>query len=211
MAAAYCPDDSVRVRLNMIASLNGSSIGSDGTSETLTNRVDRTILGILRAQSDVVVVGAESVRTEGYRVPRSVPLAIMSSTGDLAGHRLEVREGARVMLLIPETVSALPELPRGSDVVRVPTEGRRLSVAAVLAALRQRNFERVMCEGGASVFGQFLASGQVDEICLTTAPRVVLPGLPVATGVSIVTDDYALTLLAVDDSCSTYTRWTRVR
>ncbi|WP_181134458.1 dihydrofolate reductase family protein, partial [Rathayibacter sp. AY1D5] len=71
----------------MIASVTGSSTGSDGTSETLTNRVDRTILGVVREQADVVLVGAASVRAEGYRVPRRVPLAVVSASGDLAGHR----------------------------------------------------------------------------------------------------------------------------
>ena len=99
--AAYLHGAGIRVRLNMIASVNGSSIGSDGTSETLTNRVDRTILGVIRAQADVVLVGAASVRAEGYRVPKRAPLAIVSSSGDLAGHRLEVQEGARVLLLLP--------------------------------------------------------------------------------------------------------------
>lgn len=208
---AYLPSDAVRVRLNMIASLNGSSIGSDGTSETLTNRVDRTILGVIRAQSDVVVVGAASVRAEGYRVPKRVPLAIVSSTGDLAGHRLDLQEGARVLLLLPASAPAPLSLPRGVEVVPVPAAGSRLGVEAVLTALHELGLDRVVCEGGASLSGQFLASGLVDEVCLTTAPRVVLPGLPVATSGAAVDDRYELTALAADDAGFTYARWSRAR
>ncbi|MWV49941.1 pyrimidine reductase [Rathayibacter sp. VKM Ac-2803] len=206
---AYRPPDALRVRLNMIASVNGSSIGSDGTSETLTNRVDRTILGVIRAQADVVLVGAASVRAEGYRVPKRVPLAIASVSGDLAGHRLELQEGARVLLLVPESRRPVHDLPRGVEVVEVPGDGGRLSVDAMLDALADLGLHRVVCEGGATLSGQFLASGRVDEICLTTAPRIVLPGLPVAATGAVVDDRYALTLLAVDDSGFSYARWGR--
>ncbi|OOB90125.1 dihydrofolate reductase family protein [Rathayibacter sp. VKM Ac-2630] len=208
---AYRPADAVRVRLNMIASVNGSSIGSDGTSETLTNRVDRTILGVIRAQAQVVLVGAASVRAEGYRVPRRVPLAVVSSSGDLAGHRLRLQDGARVLLLVPESLTATGPLPTGVEVVRVPAAEGRMSAAAMLAALAALGLERVVCEGGASLSGQFLAAGLVDEICLTTAPRVVLPGLPVATTGTAVDEGYALERLAVDDAGFTYARWTRIR
>lgn len=211
IARFYQPADTVRIRLNMIASVNGSSIGSDGTSETLSNRVDRTILRVVRAQADVVVVGAASVRAEGYQVPKTVPLAIVSGSGDLAGHRLKLHEGARVLLLVPQSRGAVANLPSGIEVVPVPSPGPRLSVPAVLEALRERNLERVVCEGGASLSGQFLTSGLVDEVCLTTAPRVVLPGLPLATGTAAVDHTFELTSLATDDSCFIYARWTRTR
>ncbi|PPI07522.1 dihydrofolate reductase family protein [Rathayibacter sp. AY1B8] len=211
VADAWRPDEAVRVRLNMIASVTGSSTGSDGTSETLTNRVDRTILGVVREQADVVLVGAASVRAEGYRVPRRVPLAVVSVSGDLAGHRLELQEGSRVLLLVPESRGAVEGLPAGVEVVPVPSSSERIGVDELLEALAGLGLHRVVCEGGASLSGQFLASGRVDELCLTTSPRVVLPGLPVATGTAVVDDAYALTLLATDDSGAVYARWSRTR
>ncbi|WP_068207092.1 dihydrofolate reductase family protein [Rathayibacter tanaceti] len=93
----------------------------------------------------------------------------------------------------------------------IPSESGRLSVDALLDALEARGLHRVVCEGGASLTGQFLASGRVDEICLTTAARVVLPALPLAADEAPVDDSYALTALAVDDSGSTYARWSRIR
>jgi riboflavin biosynthesis pyrimidine reductase len=211
IADAWRPDESVRVRLNMIASVTGSSIGADGTSETLTNRVDRTILGVIREQAEVVVVGAASVRAEGYRVPKRVPLAVVSASGDLSGHRLEPEAGSRVLLLVPESRGAVGGLPEGVETVSVPDTAGRMAVDALLAALAARGLHRVVCEGGASLAGQFLASGRVDELCLTTSPRVVLPGMPVATGTVAVDDVYTLTLLAADDSGATYARWNRER
>ncbi|HEX3679280.1 MAG TPA: dihydrofolate reductase family protein, partial [Galbitalea sp.] len=70
LADLYLPDATDWVRLNLIGSVSGSATGPDGTSETLTNPVDRAILGVIRSHADIVVVGAASVRAEGYFVPR---------------------------------------------------------------------------------------------------------------------------------------------
>ena len=105
----YARTEDAYVRLNMITSLTGSAAGSDGTSESLTSRVDRAILGVIRAAADVVVVGAQSVRAEGYVVPRSSRLAIVTSSGDLTGHRLSLGPDAtpdRVLLVCPAAIAA---------------------------------------------------------------------------------------------------------
>ena len=69
------------LRINLISSVSGSAAGGDDTSETLTNAADRKILGVIRRDSDVVLVGAASVRAEGYQLPRTAPLAIVTSSG----------------------------------------------------------------------------------------------------------------------------------
>src|SRR5262245_13893454 len=104
----YRRSDDAYVRLNMITTLTGAAVGSDGTSETLTSRVDRKVLGVIRAEADVVLVGAQSVRAEGYVVPRSARLAVVTSTGDLTGHRLSLGEDAtpdRVLLVCPASIA----------------------------------------------------------------------------------------------------------
>ena len=50
----------------MITTHHGRDGRADGTSETLTSRVDRVVLGAIRATPTSCVVGAESVRAEGY-------------------------------------------------------------------------------------------------------------------------------------------------
>ncbi|MEN9621425.1 MAG: hypothetical protein RL499_1618, partial [Actinomycetota bacterium] len=44
----YTPLSPEYVRLNLVATLDGRAGGPDGTSETLTSRADRTILGVIR-------------------------------------------------------------------------------------------------------------------------------------------------------------------
>jgi len=58
----YRPDTMSSVRINLISTVSGNAGGSDGTSHTLSNPVDRKILGVIRELGDVVLVGAQSVR-----------------------------------------------------------------------------------------------------------------------------------------------------
>lgn len=172
------------VRLNMVTTLTGSASGDDGTSDTITSPTDRTILGIIRRDADVVVVGAESVRAEGYVVPRTAALAIVSRSGRLDGHRLTRADADRVVLVVPEGVD--PDAPAGVAVVTAGA-GPDLSPADVVAALSARGWDRVVCEGGPNLAAQFVSAGVVDEMCLTVAPRVGPlrdPVLPVADEVA---------------------------
>ena len=173
----YHRSGSAYVRLNMITSLTGSAAGPDGTSETLTNRVDRAILGVIRADADVVVVGAQSVRAEGYVVPRTARLAVVTASGDLTGHRLSLGPGSapdRVLIVCPEAIA--PSLadrasPHGVQVVGIPG-GDRLHPQEIIDALAARGLARVVCEGGPSLAAQFTAAGVIDEYCISVAPTL---------------------------------------
>lgn len=172
----YARHDEAYVRLNMITTLTGAAWGSDGTSETLTSRIDRAVLGVIRAAADVVLVGAQSVRAEGYVVPRSARLAIVTASGDLSGHRLSPGPGSpadRVLVLCPASVAdavSAHDLP-GVQVVPV-AGGDRLHPRAIVAALADRGLRRIVCEGGPALATQFADAGVIDEYCITVAPVV---------------------------------------
>lgn len=171
LAERYRRDDDTPVRLNMIASLTGAAAGADGTSDTLTSRLDRAILATIRSAADVVLVGAQSVRAEGYIVPRAARLAVVSVSGDLGGHRLDPERAAAggVLLLVPEDADATA--PAGVELVRVAGSGQ-LAPADVLGALRARGLDHVVCEGGPGLASQFAAAGLIDEYCVTVAPTL---------------------------------------
>ena len=57
------------VGLCMIASLDGSTVVA-GTSGGLSNPDDLAVLATLRRAADAIVVGASTVRQEGYGPPR---------------------------------------------------------------------------------------------------------------------------------------------
>lgn len=185
LADRYAAPDGRWVRLNMITSLTGSAVGSDGTSDTLTNRVDRAILGAIRADADAVVVGAQTVRAEGYVLPRRSRLVVVSASGDLTGHRLRPDpDGPPDQVIHVLGADAREPAPiHGATVLRLPLIDGRMPVRGILHLLAERGLHRLVCEGGPSLAAQFAAAGVVDEYCVTSAPTLVpAPGpfLPVA-------------------------------
>lgn len=212
LAALYTADDSRWLRLNLITSVNGSAAGSDGTSESLTNRADRALLGVIRNQSDVVLVGAASVRAEGYRVPRRARLAILTASGELSGHRLSAEiEPGRLLVVCPESAAGraretLGDVP--ADIVVLPDDRGTLRAAAVIDALAARGLTHVVCEGGPSLAAQLLDAGIVDEICLSTGPLLTSSRLALFGSIGITERRLELRQLLVDDASGLYARWT---
>lgn len=206
----YRPPAPDWLRINLIVSVSGSAAGPDGTSESLTNRTDRRILGVIRRHADLVLVGAASVRTEGYRIPSATTLGIVTGSGDLTGHRIEAHETARLVVLCPaaaaERVAAT--LP-GCTVLVVPDVDGCLDPADLLAAARGTGARSIVCEGGPSLVAQLAAIGAVDEVCLTTSPMLTGTTLPSLGAAAF--DPIALRpeLLMVDDDGALYSRWLR--
>ena len=209
----YRPPSPTWVRLNLIASVDGNAAGTDGTSETLTSSIDRTILGVIRELSDVVLVGANSVRREGYILPRRARLAIVTSTGDLEGHRIDPAAGqGKVIVLCPssalETVNRTLN-PEVSEIVVIDTDPgeRTLEMSRVVEALASLGLTSVVCEGGPVLAGQLLADGLVDEACFSTSPLIGGTRLPMLETPLGTEQRLELSQLLIDSASGVYARW----
>lgn len=208
LAELYRPPVDRWLRLNLIASLSGNATGPDGISDGLTNRTDRRILGAIRRLADVVLVGASSVRKEGYFLPKTAPLAILTSSGDLSGHRIpEDVAAGRVIILCPETANEALGASLGNRPVTVITlPGPRIAPAEAITALHQLGYESIVCEGGPSLAAQLVDAGLVDELCLSTSPILTATDTPVLPGLSR-SSRLTLHQMLVDDEGTLYARW----
>ena len=178
------PGRSAFLRTNFIATLDGAAQGPDGRSGSINNATDRALFALQRALADVVLVGAGTVRAEGYGPAAVDPLYAAARAG--AGHevapppiavvsgRLDVGEAvladARTIVV---TTAAAPRARRDelSERVDVAVCGDdELDLAAVLDALADRGHRRILCEGGPMLVGGLAAAGLLDEVCLTLAP-----------------------------------------
>lgn len=195
------------VRLNLVTSVTGSAAGADGTSDSLTNTTDRRILGVVRAMSDVVLVGAASVRAEGYQVPRSARLAIITGTGDLRGHRVEMRLQDRVTVLCPESAvqRVRTELP-GCEVIAIGGSGD-IAPSSIIEALVDAGYPRIVCEGGPALASALLGAGLIDEVCLTTSPVLRDVSLPAFASHDVPDQRVRLVQLCIDEDSFVFTRW----
>ncbi|SDD05591.1 Pyrimidine reductase, riboflavin biosynthesis [Sanguibacter gelidistatuariae] len=176
------------LRANMVTTIDGAAWGATGRSGSINNSADFRAFCAMRAMADVVMVGAGTVRTEGY-TPVEVPpelAATRSAAGLAPGLTTAVvtRSGHLPdAFFTPEAASSCLVLTtaEGAQALegRFPTE--RVVVAGIgdvdlragLAELARRSLPRVLCEGGPTLLGDLVAAGVVDELCVTTSPQVV--------------------------------------
>jgi riboflavin biosynthesis pyrimidine reductase len=188
LLAAYAIEDrSVpRVRMNFVASADGAAT-MEGRSGGLGGPTDRTAMEVLRALSDVVLVGAGTVRAEGYGgvrvgdrlatwrqengLPRQPRLATVSRDLALAPEHPFFAEAVTTPLVI--TCADVPSERRDrlDAVADVIACGDALvDLSSALDELAGRGLRQVLCEGGPHLFGSLLEARLVDEVCLTMSP-----------------------------------------
>jgi riboflavin biosynthesis pyrimidine reductase len=155
----------------MVSSLDGRAT-LEGTSRKLGGPQDLEMLRALRRRADALIVGPGTVAAEGYG-PLPCPAVLVSRSFELpwaAG--LFAAPGQRV-LLYTRAGGSVPDLP--ADVELVPEDDLR----AVLADLRERGIERLLCEGGPTINRALLDAGLLDELFLTLSPVVSGEGPPI--------------------------------
>jgi 2,5-diamino-6-(ribosylamino)-4(3H)-pyrimidinone 5'-phosphate reductase len=154
------------------AAVNGSAVGIGSTA-------DKHLMRELRAEADVVLHGAGTVRADplSARVPAEMvaqrlqlgltpqPLgAIVTRSGNLPRQH-PYYESATVIYITSDQ-------PVGVDAKAVAV-CRVESVKAAIDDLRRRGARRILCEGGPTLNTALLQERLVDEIFLTIAPKLV--------------------------------------
>ena len=191
LRAAYAFDErsTPRVRMNFVASIDGA-VTVDGHSGGLGGESDRALMQVLRALSDVVLVGAGTVLAEGYggvrlrhvdaswRESRGLSaqprLAVVSRELSIAAEHPFFADAAVRPLVITCAAAPAEQLAALAGVAEVLVCGdESVDLAAMLAALAARGLPQVLCEGGPHVFGALAAAGLVDEVCLTLSPTLI--------------------------------------
>lgn len=206
----YLPGRQQWLSINLVASVNGAARGPDGTSETLTQGADRRILGAIRRNSSIVLVGASTVRTEGDLFPRSTSLAVATQSGNLSGHAFSNDlEPGRLIVVCPAAVAETVEHTLGGVTATVLTvDGTEVSAEALIETLRAHHYDTIVCEGGPTLANQLIDAGLVDELCLTTSPVLASASASALRAISVAErHDLVLTQLLTDDIGSVYARW----
>ena len=173
--------DAVRpfVRANVITTVDGRVSGPDGTSSSINDPADKRVFDVLRSLADAVVVGAGTVRAEGYPRLRATPgtrapdLVVVSNSGEMPPSVLDspthddgVPRGRAVLA----TRASAPEQPH---VERLVCGEDAVDVSRLMRTLHERGIRSVLCEGGPRLLTTLLRAGLVDELAVTTAPLLV--------------------------------------
>jgi riboflavin biosynthesis pyrimidine reductase len=166
---------STGLRVNFVSSVDGAAT-TDGHSGGLSTPADKRYFELLRRVSDVVLVGAGTVRAEGYGPMRVSPehpvFAIVSGHLDLdPGSRIFTDAPVRPTVVTTSHSSGADRFAAVADVLKAG-DGEQIDPHAMLAGLRARKLTHVLCEGGPSLFGSLLDVDVIDELCLTVSPNL---------------------------------------
>ncbi|HET7388289.1 MAG TPA: pyrimidine reductase family protein [Nocardioidaceae bacterium] len=183
------------VRANMVSSADGSATVHGRVGE-LTGSADQTVLHTLRAQCDVLLVGAGTVRAEGYG-----PIRLTDE--EQARREQEGRAGTPRLAVLSRSLELDPDAPvftraTARPILLTPTgaDPRRRALfepvadvveaespAEAIAGLHERGLRHVLSEGGPHTLAQLLAADLVDELCLAVSPTAVSgEGLRITAG-----------------------------
>ncbi len=156
------PDGRPWVALCMVAGLDGSTVVS-GTSRGLSNATDASVLLTMRELVDVVLVGAGTVRAEGYGPPRTpgLRIAVVSRSADLDFDQPLWQSGRATLV----TTLDAPDVP-------VPTVRAGHGVIDLAAALSRLDARVVQCEGGGTLNGLLAGADLIDELNFTLSPHI---------------------------------------
>jgi riboflavin biosynthesis pyrimidine reductase len=180
LRALYACPSRPWLRVNFVSTLDGAATGGDGFSGSINTDADFVVFQLLRELADVVVVGAGTVRHEGYvplrdEDPAAPPLAVVSHTARLP-EKLRASDPGAVLLVTrggadPAVLDDAREALGEQHVVLAGDE--RVDLVAARKALEDRGMHQILSEGGPTLLGTMLSAGVVDELDLTWSPTVV--------------------------------------
>lgn len=208
------------VRMNFVESLDGA-VTVDGVSGSLGGHGDVRVFELQRYLADVVLLGAGTVRAEGYGAmvldpdaetwrtahglsPQPVFALVSGSAGLSPDSDVFTEAPVRPIVYVSAEADAARRdaLAEVADVVISSPPGRRtIDPRQVRSDLVSRGLNRIHGEGGPQIFGAFLRAGAVDEVCLTLAPKFVagLSGRMATSSDAVLTDMTLASILRSDD------------
>jgi riboflavin biosynthesis pyrimidine reductase len=153
------------VAVNMIATADGRATIA-GRTGPIANRADYELFHALRDHADAVMVGAETVRVEGYGPMDQLAVIVTRTARVPADVGLLRAPGNRVVVLTPSPDAELPPCAAAVSYVRGTLEQG-------LRALRAEHGVRtLLCEGGPQLLGDLVRGGLADELHLVIAPKL---------------------------------------
>lgn len=175
--------------VNMVTSLDGA-VTVEERSGGLARPADKELFIALRSVADVVLVGAGTVRAEGYGPPRPTAatraariargqaetptLVIVSRSLDLdpSAPRFTEAEVRPIVITCAEPADRpLEDLRAVADVI--VTGSATVDLPAAMTELHARGVRTITCEGGPHLNGDLLLADLIDEWALTLSPLLV--------------------------------------
>lgn len=180
------------IRTNFVTTLDGAVHGPDGRTGSINTESDHHLFALQRALSDVILVGAGTVRVEGYRAVDLAPwqtelrlrlglspcpaLAVVTASLRLSPSLTTpvAGPGGPVLVITTEDHSEPDLEPLRQAGMEIRQTGRGgVDLPGAVAQLADSGYRRILSEGGPLLHHGLLTAGLVDELAITIAPSIV--------------------------------------
>jgi riboflavin biosynthesis pyrimidine reductase len=192
LLAAYAWPDRTTLRVNFVTSVDGA-VAIEGYSAGLGSPSDKLVFDLLRRTCDAVIVGAGTLRHEGYGpmrlaeadrewrrrhgLPPDPVLVAVSRKLDLDPAHPMLAEAPVRPVVVTFTEAPADRVAALSAVADVVACGDTVvDLKAAVSELADRGYRRLLSEGGPYLLGTLTGADAVDEMCLTLAPMLAGPG-----------------------------------
>ena len=183
------------LRANMVASLDGAA-SLFGRSGGLSGEADHQIFAVLRALTDVILVGAETARAEHYAPvrpetelrrwawlrdgrPPSPPIAVVTRGLELdldSALVADAPEHARTIVITTESAPPARRAAAARTADVLVAGDASVDIPVALDVLAERGHRRILAEGGPHLLTEIVCADRLDELCLTLSPLLAGPG-----------------------------------
>ena len=172
-------------------SLDGRIATESGHSHYVTGPADIRRLHRLRALVDAVVVGSGTIASDNPRLTvrevegENPARVILDPDGRLDQRYHVFSDGAARTLVVRRAPGHNAEASADADTLMLPVvdhdgfEG--FGPQAILQALRDKGYRRVLIEGGGTTISRFLQAGALNRLHITVAPLLIGSGRPALT------------------------------
>ena len=181
------PAEGRYVRAMMVTTLDGAAAGPDGLSGSISSSVDKAVFNAVRRLADAVLVGAGTIRAEGYGPMKAKPedavrraaegqapapvLTIVSGSLDLEWDGELFKDSTMRPLVITGSTADPDAVERaGKHCDVVVTDDESVGARTVLEVLERRGLRRIVCEGGPTLLESMVVAGLLDEADITISP-----------------------------------------
>lgn len=183
------PDEGPWVRAMMVTTLDGAPAGPDGLSGSISSEVDKAVFDAVRRHADAVLVGAGTIRAEGYGAMRAKDadaearraqgqrpapvIAVVSPSLDLPWDTelfTDSEEPPLVLTTASPDADALARAEAARATVVRSEDDDDVPPRWIVDTLVARGLRRIVCEGGPSLLEAVVRAGLLDEADITVSP-----------------------------------------
>jgi riboflavin biosynthesis pyrimidine reductase len=182
------PPTGTWVRVNFVSTVDGAALGTDSRAASISSPADQRLFALLRSMCDLVLVGAGTARAEKYRPvqPDEVSSGLRQWLGlaptptiAVVSRSLDVPDDLLGDGMAQTVVVTCRRAPRhrlaelAGDHRAVVAGDSQVDLGSAIDALSRRGYQRILCEGGPTLFADLARADRLDELCLTLSPMLV--------------------------------------